>query len=101
ITSNSIYSAVTMTPTSSVTVYPFNINNTTSGNNISITGNFIGGTSANCSGTAWTVSGTTYATRFYSYLNLASSTASSFSNNIISNLNFSSASTSAAGPGVF
>jgi hypothetical protein len=64
ITSNSIYQTAARTASGSgVIVYPFNINNSASANNMTITYNSIGGNAPSCGGSAWTVTGN-FANRF-------------------------------------
>jgi hypothetical protein len=97
---NSFYQTSTRIVTGATSFYPIYINNSTSGNNFSITGNYLGGTTANCGGTAWTISGA-YSNRFCGiYINVSNSSATNIQGNIIANLNINSKPGSAS-TGVF
>lgn len=75
--------------------------NTSSANNITISGNYLGGTSPNCGGNSWSVNGSvTITMSFIRFVSAGASTASNIQNNYIQNYSQSS-NPSAAGYVVF
>ena len=88
ITGNSIYQTNSRTATATATIYGIYINNSSSGNNFTVTNNFIGGSAANAGGTAWTVAGA-FANRMTALaLSVGTTTASSVQGNTIANFVF-------------
>ncbi|MCX7877089.1 MAG: T9SS type A sorting domain-containing protein [Ignavibacteria bacterium] len=60
--------------------------NTSSANNITVSGNYLGGSAANCGGSPWTVSGSvTITSYFIRFASSGTSTASNIQNNYIQN----------------
>ncbi len=93
ISGNSIYQTNTRTATVGVaTVYGIYINNSSSGNNFTVSNNYIGGSSVNAGGAAWTVGGA-FANRMTALgMNVGTTTASSVQGNTITNFVFSTTS---------
>jgi hypothetical protein len=100
ISGNSFYQTATRTAVT-LTVVPIFINNT-SGNNFTITGNFIGGTAPSAGGTPWRTTGTTASNTFQGIrLSVGTTTPSSVQGNVVSNMVWTSNSTSATASGVW
>ncbi|MHC1736578.1 MAG: fibronectin type III domain-containing protein [Ignavibacteriaceae bacterium] len=102
ISNNSLYQTTNRAPVA-VTCYGIYINNTTSGNNFTVSNNYIGGTAANCGGTAWTVNSTATAYRFIG-IQLAvpsTGTASNIQGNTIQNMVWYSSSGATTAPYVW
>ncbi len=101
ITGNSFYQTASRIGTSS-TVRGIYVNNTSSGNNFTVTGNFIGGGTANAGGAAWTISSASLAYRFVGIeLNTSTTTPSNVQGNTVKNLSWLSTSAAETLPGVW
>ncbi len=101
ITANSIYQTASRTTTAVSTMNGIFINNSSSGNNFTITNNFIGGSAASCGGSAWTVTGN-FANRYRALsITCGIVTASSIQGNTIANFNVISSSGASTAPGIF
>lgn len=90
ITGNSLYQTASREYNPSTAVIHLGINVGGASNGNVITGNFIGGSAPQCGGTAWTVTGGLYRL-FTIQTSLGTTTASSFQNNTISNIDITSA----------
>ena len=100
ITNNSFYQTATRSVgATGADMYGIYINGT-AGGNFTISNNYIGGTSASCGGTPLTVSTTATNTFRGMYLSIGSSSPSTISNNTITNISFSSATSSSTPAGI-
>lgn len=100
ISNNSIYQTQPLgSPAAAADVFGIYVNGV-NGGNFKITNNYIGGTAPNCGGTPMTYNSTVTTTFRGMYLSLGSVSPSAISNNTITNISFSTASTSPVSGGI-
>lgn len=100
INANSIYQTATRTATGATIVKAIDLSNT-SGNNFIVTNNYIGGSQSLAGGTAWTLGGS-QGNKFYGItISVGHTTPTSIQGNNITNINFTTNTSSLILPGVF
>jgi hypothetical protein len=89
ISGNSFYETASFAPSASVDYYVIRINNSSTGNNFTVSGNYIGGQSETCGGSAWTKTNAGNNTFYGIYLSAGVTTASNVQGNTIKNVSWS------------
>ena len=95
ISGNSFYESASFVPTAGVEYRVINIDNTTNGQNFTVSNNFIGGSAASCGGNAWTKTNA-FPNTFYG-INISAGTAiaSNIQGNTIKNIAYANETSSA------